>query len=148
MLTRMSRSIIESILLLFMTSYLRIALGATATAIVSVTVLEPSHDASGLTLFPLQLDMREKLSEELVIINHSDIAREIHVDVTPPAMNANCTLHFSPMSSSLPPQGRQVVRLSFLTANNRYCTTNHDLLIRDKQSPENLLFTVPIQTTG
>lgn len=141
------RYIIEALSILWMSIAVRFAIGATATALVSVTILAPLSEGPGLALSSTQLDMLGKSQEELTIINHSGSWREIRIDLEPQNGNAVCSLHYSPMTSNIPPGGIQVLRLMARNDSGARCTTDHRLIITDPNSPAVPLFEVPVRTS-
>lgn len=146
MTARTLRYIVEIISALCLSTGARYAIGATATALVSVTILAPLSDGPGLALSALQLDMRGKSQEELTIINHSASWREIRVDLQPTFGSTVCELHYSPMNSRIPPGGIQVVRLMD-RGGAQSCQSDHRLIITDPQAPAVPLFDVPVNAS-
>lgn len=119
------------------------------SATVTATVLAPAPDGAGLTLSSPHLDMRGKLSDNLIIFNTSNNRRDIRITLTPSLeADSSCTLHYSPMSSSIPASGKQVLRLLVKSARPpSHCTMEHTLVITDVHDPLSPLFTVAV-TTG
>lgn len=141
--------LIEFITILWLSAVACVVIAATATALITVTILPPISDGSGLTLSKMQLDMLGKTSEELTISNHSSTWREVRVDLQPQAGSAKvCNLRYSPMSSAIPPGGVQVIRLIARNDSHKPCQTDHHLIITDPQSPTVPLFEVPVRTAG
>lgn len=147
MTARTVRYIVEFICVIWLSTAVRYVAGATATALVTVTILAPLSDGPGLALSALQLDMQGKNHEELTIVNHSSAWREIRVDLLAQTGGAvACNLHYSPMNTSIPPGGIQVVRVLSRNTSQQPCLSDHRLLITDLQSVGTPIFDVPVRT--
>lgn len=147
MTRRTLRYLIEAVSITLMSVAFRFAIGATATALVSVTILAPLSDGPGLILSAEQLDMLGKSHEELTIINHSDSWRELRIELLAQSGGmAVCSLHYSPMNATIPPGGMQVLRLMARPLDTQLCLEDHRLVISDPQAPGVPLFEVPVRT--
>lgn len=147
MISRTLRYTFEFISLVVMSTAFRYAVGATATALVTVTILAPRSDIGGLAVSTHELDMLGKTSEEISIINTTQSWREIEIDLVPQFGSvAACNIHYSPMSTSIPPGGMQVIRLLNRTDSQQPCLIDHRLKITDPRHPDVPLFDVPVRT--
>lgn len=135
--------LVKAISLLLMVGFFEIAECATTYATVTATIIQPLSDISGLTLSARQLDMQGKKNGKIAVFNRSEIWREIRIELIPMSGNtAECDISYSPMTSSIPPGGHQVVRLLLRNGDNGSCKTDLRMDISDKHGMQ--LFSVPI----
>lgn len=137
--------LVKTILVIWIVGAFQLAESATAYASVTATITQPPPDINGLSLSAMQLDLQGKTNGEIAVVNHSRIWREVRIDVVPMSSSiAGCDLHYSPMTSSIPPGGRQVVRLLRKINDKNPCRTEHWIEISDVQMPGMMLFSVPV----
>lgn len=147
MMTRNLKHLIEIFLVLWTSTLFRVALAATAFATVTVTILSPIPSVNELSLSSMQMDMHGKSSGELTITNHSSKLREIQFELVPASgAVTECVIRHSPVASSIPPGGSQVVRLMFKVDEMNPCLTDYQIEISDMDKSGELLFSVPVYT--
>lgn len=137
--------IIKAVILVCLCSYLRVAVSATAVATITVNIVKPAAGNDGLTVSSMELDLYGKSHDEIIIINTGSQPREIFVELNPLSdVTVACEIRYSPKYSSIPPWGRQVVRLMKQGPADNTCTIDHQLLISDVHAPEVPIFRVSI----
>lgn len=138
---------VKAFLCIWMAAYLRIAVSATATATVTATIVEPIPDIGGVTISSMQLDMRRKTHDELTITNLSSNWREVRIELIAPSSSiTKCGLQYSPMISSIPPDGYQVLRI-FQPDRVTPCPMGYQLVISDSHAQGVSLFHVSVYTS-
>jgi hypothetical protein len=142
---RVLHPLLDAMVFVLTMSSAEVVIGATATAIVTVTIVAPTPRAGDLLISSPQIDMRGKLSDELTISNNSTAWHEIRVTLTPQGGDTTaCQLHYSPMSASIPPGGMQVVRLLLTRQQPEQCSMEQRLVISDAHDQLTPLFDVPV----
>lgn len=147
MTVRTMQYLIEVVLVIWTSVLVRSVVAATAVATITVTITAPVQDVGGLTLSSMQVDMYGKSNGELTITNLSRERRDVMVELVPTsAVATQCSIRYSPVTSSIPPGGYQVVRLMLLADEVSPCLTNYRMEIRDFRNPGNEFFSVPVYT--
>ena len=133
----------KAIILLLMMFAHPISQAATASATVSARIIQPTPLVSGLTLSAMRVDLSGRKSGELIIYNQSGMRREVGLELmAASARGRPCEIRFSPMVSSIPPDGYQVVRILMRSP----CKEEHRMVINDRQIPGTPVFNVPVHT--
>lgn len=132
----------KAIILLLLMFALPISEAATASATVSARIIQPTPLVGGLTLSAMMVDLSGRKSGELIIYNQSGMRREVGVELMTTSVRGEpCEIRFSPMVSSIPPDGYQVVRIL-----SSPCKAEHRMVINDRQIPGAPVFNVPVHT--
>lgn len=131
----------KAVIFVWMMSAIQISDAATATATVSARIIQQNPVVSGLTLSATSVDMSGRKSGEFIIFNQSGMLREVGLQLMTASTNGTpCEIRYSPMVSSIPAEGYQVVRIVVRSP----CKEEHRIVINDMQIPGVELFNVPV----